>query len=109
MLGRPTHDPHGDPIPNPDGASNDRHRLIRYAYGAEDGYCRMVADAYGAWTRMWHDIGSRLYVETGTLVLSGGGDDWGARSRASLGEVTIAASQPRWMLRCWRSDFRKCR
>lgn len=72
------------PIPNPDGASNDRHRLIRYAYGAEDGYCRMVADAYGAWTRMWHDIGSRLYVETGTLVLSGGGDDWGARSRASL-------------------------
>jgi glycine/D-amino acid oxidase-like deaminating enzyme len=72
------------PLPNPDGASNDRHRLIRYAYGAEDGYCRMVADAYGSWTRMWHDIGSRLYVETGTLVLSAGGGDWGEQSRASL-------------------------
>jgi glycine/D-amino acid oxidase-like deaminating enzyme len=72
------------PLPNPDGASNDRHRLIRYAYGANDGYCRMVADAYGSWARLWHDIGSRLYVETGTLVLSSGGDDWGEQSRASL-------------------------
>jgi DtxR family transcriptional regulator, Mn-dependent transcriptional regulator len=25
MLGRPTHDPHGDPIPNPDGAIVTRH------------------------------------------------------------------------------------
>src|ERR671924_1175896 len=25
MLGRPTHDPHGDPIPNPDGAIPHRH------------------------------------------------------------------------------------
>ena len=25
MLGRPTHDPHGDPIPNPDGAIATRH------------------------------------------------------------------------------------
>src|SRR6478736_6114659 len=25
MLGRPTHDPHGDPIPNPEGAVANRH------------------------------------------------------------------------------------
>src|SRR5215212_9707318 len=25
MLGRPTHDPHGDPIPNPDGAMRADH------------------------------------------------------------------------------------
>src|SRR6266852_122215 len=25
MLGRPTNDPHGDPIPNPDGAIPERH------------------------------------------------------------------------------------
>src|SRR5262245_54508163 len=25
MLGRPTHDPHGDPIPNPEGALTTRH------------------------------------------------------------------------------------
>ena len=25
MLGHPTHDPHGDPIPNPEGAIADRH------------------------------------------------------------------------------------
>jgi DtxR family Mn-dependent transcriptional regulator len=36
MLGRPTHDPHGDPIPDPDGAIMTRHldSLLTCALGA---------------------------------------------------------------------------
>ena len=34
-----------DAVPNPRGASVDRHRLIRYPYGTALGYTRMVADA----------------------------------------------------------------
>ena len=78
------------PLPNPLGSSVDRHRLIRYAYGAEDGYVRMVADAYAAWTALWSELGQKLYVETGTLAFDLGGDDWAVRSRASLERCRIA-------------------
>ena len=72
------------PLPNPLGSSVDRHRLIRYAYGAEDGYVRMVGDAYAAWAELWADLGQKLYVETGTLAFDVATDDWAGRSRASL-------------------------
>ncbi len=81
------------PAPNPKAASVDRHRLIRYAYGAEDGYCRMVAAAYGAWERLWGELGRRLYIETGTLALSRGGDDWAGRSRSTLERCGIACEE----------------
>ena len=32
-------------IPNPVGSSVDEHRLIRYPYGDDDGYCLLVAEA----------------------------------------------------------------
>jgi glycine/D-amino acid oxidase-like deaminating enzyme len=63
-------------LPNPRGSSVDQHRLIRYPYGAQRGYTRMVRHAYHAWKRLWHDLKMTLYAETGTLVLSGAGDDW---------------------------------
>ncbi len=72
------------PLPNPLGSSVDRHRLIRYAYGGEDGYVRMVAEAYRAWAELWTDLGQKLYVETGTLAFDTAADDWAGRSRASL-------------------------
>ena len=72
------------PIPNPHGSSADQHRLIRYPYGEEEGYCAMVAEAYEAWEGLWSDLGETLYVETGTLMLSAGADDWAERSRAVL-------------------------
>ena len=59
------------PLPNPLGTSVDQHRLIRYAYGAQTGYTRMVREAYHAWEAVWRDLGAKLYGETGTLVLSG--------------------------------------
>lgn len=71
-------------LPNPLGTSVDQHRLIRYAYGAQAGYCRMVREAYHAWEMLWADLKMRLYAETGTLVLSGEGDAWAAQSRAVL-------------------------
>ncbi|MEK9970075.1 MAG: FAD-dependent oxidoreductase [Ferrovibrio sp.] len=63
-------------LPNPLGSSVDQHRLIRYPYGAQRGYTRMVRHAYHAWQRVWQDLKMTLYAETGTLVLSGAGDNW---------------------------------
>ncbi|MFN3400455.1 MAG: NAD(P)/FAD-dependent oxidoreductase [Ferrovibrio sp.] len=63
-------------LPHPLGSSVDQHRLIRYPYGAQRGYTRMVRHAYHAWKRLWHDLKMTLYAETGTLVLSGAGDGW---------------------------------
>lgn len=71
-------------LPNPLGASVDQHRLIRYPYGPARGYVRMVRDAYAAWGRVWADLGTTLYQETGTLVLSAEHGGWAAESRAAL-------------------------
>ena len=71
-------------LPNPLGSSVDEHRLIRYPYGAARGYTRMVHAAYDAWEVLWRDLGVKLQIETGTLVLSGPGDAWAAQSRETL-------------------------
>jgi sarcosine oxidase subunit beta len=71
-------------LPNPLGSSVDQHRLIRYPYGAQRGYTRMVRHAYHAWKRLWHDLKMTLYAETGTLVLSGAGDDWAKQCAETL-------------------------
>lgn len=75
-------------LPNPLGSSVDQHRLIRYPYGAQRGYLRMVREAYHGWERLWGDLKMRLYAETGTLVLSGMGDAW-----AKECVVTLAAEE----------------
>jgi len=71
-------------IPNPLGSSVDHHRLIRYPYGSMPGYGRMVREAYAAWDLLWHDLGVRHYVESGTLVLSGVEGGWAADSVRQL-------------------------
>jgi glycine/D-amino acid oxidase-like deaminating enzyme len=77
-------------IPNPLGSSVDQHRLIRYLYGSEIGYGRMVDAAFGAWDRLWADLGERLYAETGTVGIDGGGADWAARSAATMRAAGVA-------------------
>ncbi|MEM7442468.1 MAG: FAD-dependent oxidoreductase [Pseudomonadota bacterium] len=72
------------PIPNPLGSSVDQHRLIRFPYGAMDGYAAMVSHAYPAWDRLWDDLGRRLYVKTGTLAVGTSGQDWLNDSAAVL-------------------------
>jgi glycine/D-amino acid oxidase-like deaminating enzyme len=71
-------------LPNPRAASADRHRVIRYAYGADHGYACMVAEAFQAWERLWADLGVRHYVETGHLTIAEPDDAWLAASRRSL-------------------------
>ena len=77
-------------IPNPLGSSVDRHRLIRYPYGSDLGYTRMIDAAFGAWDRLWQDFGERLYAETGSLGIDARGADWARRSAATLREAGIA-------------------
>jgi len=72
------------PIPNPRGASVDHHRLIRVTYGGSRGYTRMAVDAYGAWDRLWNDLGASHYVETGTLILGDIGHPWVKATEQSL-------------------------
>jgi glycine/D-amino acid oxidase-like deaminating enzyme len=81
-------------IPNPLGSSVDQHRLIRYPYGDQLGYCRMVEAAYAAWARLWADLGDAsetrtLYAETGTIGLDGGKGDWAARSLATMAAAGV--------------------
>ena len=69
MLGRPTHDPHGDPIPNPDGAitSKDHDSLLTCPVGTPLKVTR-VADQDPAFLRFIenNDLkpGERVEVET---------------------------------------------
>jgi glycine/D-amino acid oxidase-like deaminating enzyme len=77
------------PIPNPLSSSFDQHRLIRYPYGAMAGYTAMVAEAYPAWDRVWNDLGERLYVETGTLVLSRSDAGWANDAASTMDALRI--------------------
>ncbi len=95
-LARQGHEPllfEAGPLPNPAGASFDRHRLIRLLYGAEPGYARMVHEAYAAWNRLWADLGREHYVETGALGVSvappGTPGDWVADSQKTLADLGL--------------------
>lgn len=70
--------------PNALASSVDQHRAIRYAYGSDIGYMRMVAEAYPLWERLWGDLGVRHYAETGTLMMEVGDDSWARRSVAAM-------------------------
>lgn len=79
-------------IPHEPASSVDQHRLIRYPYGAHDGYARLVAPAFAAWDRLWQRLGRSHYVETGTLVARLGGADgdeaaWLERSALGLERI----------------------
>lgn len=73
-----------DEVPNPRGASVDRHRLIRHAYGSQAGYMRMVDPAYAAWDMLWRELGEVLHIPTGVLAVSGSTQGWLGESRATL-------------------------
>lgn len=81
-------------LPNPNGSSVDQHRLIRYPYGAQPGYTRMVAEAYEQWEALFTDIGERPYAKTGSLVLAVGSDRW---ARESADCLEALGHQPHWL------------
>ena len=71
-------------IPHEPASSVDQHRLIRFPYGDQDGYARMVAPAYAAWDRLWQRLGTSHYVATGTLAVSRRPGGWMDSSIAGL-------------------------
>jgi glycine/D-amino acid oxidase-like deaminating enzyme len=77
------------PLPNTEGTSWDQHRLCRVPYGDQDGYARMMAEAYAAWDRAFAAMGERPYAETGCLALCTEAGDWTDRSRASLARLGL--------------------
>ncbi|KLU21051.1 hypothetical protein EOS_37925 [Caballeronia mineralivorans PML1(12)] len=78
------------PIPNPHSASYDQHRMIRYQYGAAEGYTRMVGDAFGAWDRLWADLGVKLFHDSGALAISLSPDDSTTKSLKTFQKLGIS-------------------
>ncbi|CAH1651253.1 putative FAD-dependent oxidoreductase [Hyphomicrobiales bacterium] len=78
------------PIPNPDNSSFDEHRLIRFAYGPELGYMRLVRPAFKAWDQLWSDLGTSHYCETGALGISTAAEGWVSTSVRMAAEEGIA-------------------
>ncbi len=76
-------------LPNVLAASYDEHRLIRRAYGSQHGYMNMVSHAHAAWDSVWQDLGRRLYVETGTLVLSTSEAGWAQDTARAFDDTGI--------------------
>jgi glycine/D-amino acid oxidase-like deaminating enzyme len=72
------------PVPNAHGSSVDSSRLIRHTYGTQYGYAALVGAAYAAWDRLWAELGTTHYTQTGTLILSRPGATWAQDSAATL-------------------------
>ena len=76
-------------VPNPQSASHDQHRLIRYQYGKAAGYTTMVRHAFGAWQRLWDDLGICLFERTGALGLSHAPTDYVADTLKTFQDLRI--------------------
>ncbi|MEZ5842349.1 MAG: FAD-dependent oxidoreductase [Hyphomicrobiaceae bacterium] len=71
-------------IPNPDSASFDEHRMIRFQYNDAEGYARMVRDAFAAWDRLWTEIGRCHFADSGVVSISLASGDYADRSLATI-------------------------
>lgn len=78
------------PAPNPQSASYDLHRMIRYPYGAAAGYTRMVTEAFGAWDRLWADLGRDHFENTGAIAISLEKGDYAEKTLQTFREVGLA-------------------
>jgi glycine/D-amino acid oxidase-like deaminating enzyme len=76
-------------LPNYACSSFDQHRVIRYPYGLEIGYCSMVNQAFQAWETLWQSLGQSYYIETATLDLSDTIGDLAELSRNTLDRLGI--------------------
>lgn len=77
------------PVPNPQSASFDRHRMIRYPYGAAAGYTRMVTEAFRAWDRLWADLGTTHFESTGAIAISLAAGDYAAKTLATFRAIDL--------------------
>lgn len=76
-------------IPNPLASSYDYHRLIRHAYGPQEGYSQLIPPALEAWERLWELLGESFYIETGALAIGPKYDPWIAQSRKTLARLGV--------------------
>jgi sarcosine oxidase len=76
-------------VPNPDGASFDQHRMIRYHYGAAEGYTRMVAEAFPAWERLWAELRERHFADCGAVAISLQADDYADKTAAVFRKLGV--------------------
>jgi sarcosine oxidase len=77
------------PLPNPQSASHDRHRMIRYPYGDAAGYTRMVGEAFAAWDRLWDDLGACHFENTGAIAISLEPGDYADKTRATFRDIGL--------------------
>ncbi|RED14306.1 NAD(P)/FAD-dependent oxidoreductase [Pontivivens insulae] len=75
------------PLPNPEAASWDHHRLIRGHYAGKPKLAARIGEAYAAWDALFADIGSHSYTQRGVLSLSRAPGDWTDRSRIAFDET----------------------
>lgn len=76
-------------VPNPESASHDRHRMIRYPYGAAAGYTRMVTEAFDAWDRLWQDLGACHFENTGAIAISLEPGDYAEKTRDTFRAIGL--------------------
>jgi sarcosine oxidase/sarcosine oxidase subunit beta len=85
------------PLPNPQCSSFDEHRIIRHAYGAMQGYARLMPEAFSLWDRVWGDIfpagQQRGYLETGLTYVVRGDNGWYGSTAQSLDELGVAYNE----------------
>jgi sarcosine oxidase len=90
------------PIPNPQAASGDHHRIIRRAYSAASGYGPMITEAFEAWNELWRDLGATHYDARGFAVFSQKPGDEADGFRDGLEQGGFAFSlldEPEWQAR----------
>jgi sarcosine oxidase len=78
------------PVPNPQGASFDQHRMIRFHYGAAAGYTRMVFEAFAAWERLWAELGERHFADCGAVAVSLQAGDYADKTEAVFRDLGVA-------------------
>ena len=80
------------PVPCPLASSADHHRLIRFPYGDDAGYCARMADGFAAWRAMWADLPGeepRYYAATGMLCVSQETGDYSDQSAKVMADLKI--------------------
>ncbi len=77
------------PLPNPEAASWDHHRLIRSHYAGSPGLAARMPEAFAAWDRLFADLGVRPYVPCGVFSLSRTEGDWTNRAWAAFAETGL--------------------
>ncbi|NXP25224.1 SOX oxidase, partial [Scytalopus superciliaris] len=76
------------PLPHSRGSSHGQSRIIRSFYPQEY-YSRMMPDSFRLWQQLEAEVGTRLYRQTGLVVLGPAGDPELESCRSSMGDDKV--------------------